>query len=169
MGRSETKNRKKMPVLIYMLSDMQIKVTPYKVLQKARTITYWVICVGQSRVWTHNLELQQEEATLAMQIPARYKNISGQDASGWNINQRNWWFLQGTLLQVYLNDMEILRKRNFSITVHWYMLAPSWPHECICSYSMFSFPLQGHFGVKRWICPDYTSEKKKNPFTVQNN
>lgn len=100
-----------------MLSDMQIKVKPYKLQQKACTITYWVICVGQSRVWTHNLELQQEEATLAMQIPARYKNISGQDASGWNINQRNWWFLQGTLLQVYLNDIEILRKRNFSITV----------------------------------------------------
>lgn len=65
MGRSETKNRKKMPVLIYMLSDMQIKVKPYKVQQKTRTITYWVICVGQSRAWTHNLELQQEEAMLA--------------------------------------------------------------------------------------------------------
>lgn len=40
MGRSETKNRKKMPVLIYMLSDIQIKVKLYKVLQKAQTITY---------------------------------------------------------------------------------------------------------------------------------
>lgn len=131
MGRSKTKNRKKMSVLIYMLSDIQIKVKPYKVLQKAPTITYWVICVGQSRVWTHNLELQQEEATLAMQIPARYKNISGQDASGWNINQRNWWFLKGNSppsLSKWYGNTEKKELKDYSSLVYAGTFLTPWMH-----------------------------------------